>query len=154
MSDPPHNPTVVESVYKGVCSFVTFVTRPTTYNIRSTFLRHCVAYNIVELSYHQAEILEATGYDTHFVCRSLSDDFGIIRLRRELANVYTNLNFVNQNVPEKDYEFDFLTIKKYKAIGKYAQSKDSYYFSQMDENGMVLPKTTSPNHKGQVLKKL
>lgn len=152
---------IIEVLYILLCfvgnmfkSLFTYLTSPKKYPYSSKFIRHCVAYDIVELNYAQAEILDRTGYHTHIDCRSLADDFGINKLRQELANVCNNLS-KGQKITEKDFEFNFLTIKKYKAIGQYARRKDSSYFSQMDENGMIVPKTTAPKNKGrQVSEKL
>lgn len=117
------------------------------YKIRSKFLRHCVFYNIVELTDLQAEILEATGFDIHYMCKSLSSDSGIQELRLATKYIYKNLHFKNPDVAEQNFKFASRTKRRYKTIGMYASENSSEYFSNMDNNGRIQPSTLTKQAK-------
>lgn len=105
------------------------------YEIHSRFLRHCLLYDVVQLTDFEKELLEKTDYNTSYICRLLFNSVGIRGLRREVKDIYMDLHYKDPTVPEKNFKFEARTIKRFKTIGRYAREHSSDFFSGMDAGG-------------------
>lgn len=94
----------------------------------SKFLEYKRNYNVAKLSLFE-EVLLKTGFDTAYMCRSLNTEETINKVKGFVQQLCEELEN-KPDIPRENFQLDFVTKQRWKAIGKYSNEKSLSFFAK------------------------
>lgn len=96
----------------------------------SKFLQHVIHNSVVNLSEFELEILLKSGYDSAYMCQSLSDDESLNELQSFVCESWQEFENKPGNMNAEDFVFGFATKQNFKGMSRYCAEKSLSFFAK------------------------